>query len=146
MSKSKGEHETGKLNNSISSIASSYKERSKTAHLIVSDREKNGNFLSLEDFINRIPIGIENMKILIFIDAFRFTGKTKNQLLVVASLLLNNFKPENRSLMLMQEPVKEYKLPTLERSLYEDAFDEIELLNKPAFELVFYDESLNLWP
>jgi len=110
---------------------------SKTAHLIESDREKNGDFLSLEDFINRIPIGIESMKILIFIDAFRFTGKTKNQLLVVASLLLNNFKPENRSLMLLQEPVKEYKLPTLERSLYEDAFDEIELLSFPVSCTVF---------
>lgn len=110
---------------------------SKTAHLIESDREKNGAFLSLEDFINRIPIGIESMKILIFIDAFRFTGKTKNQLLVIASLLLNNFKPENRSLMLMQEPVKEYKLPTLERSLYEDAFDEIELLSFPVSCTVF---------
>lgn len=110
---------------------------SKTAHLIESDREKNGDFLSLEDFINRIPIGIESMKILIFIDAFRFTGKTKNQLLVIASLLLNNFKPENRSLMLLQEPVKEYKLPTLERSLYEDAFDEIELLSFPVSCTVF---------
>ncbi|WP_316634461.1 DNA polymerase III subunit alpha [uncultured Flavobacterium sp.] len=110
---------------------------SKTAHLIESEREKNGDYLSLEDFIQRIPIGIESMKVLIFIDAFRFTGKTKNQLLVVASLLLNNFKPENRSLMLLQEPVKEYKLPTLERSLYEDAFDEIELLSFPVSCTVF---------
>ncbi|QSB26385.1 DNA polymerase III subunit alpha [Flavobacterium sp. CLA17] len=110
---------------------------SKTAHLIESEREKNGDFLSLEDFINRIPIGIESMKILIFIDAFRFTGKTKNQLLVIASLLLNNFKPENRSLMLLQEPVKEYKLPTLERSVFEDAFDEIELLSFPVSCTVF---------
>ena len=109
----------------------------KTSNLIESDREQNGEFLSLEDFINRIPIGIESIKILIFIDAFRFTGKTKNQLLVIASLLLNNFKPENRSLMLLQEPVKEYKLPTLERSLYEDAFDEIELLSFPVSCTVF---------
>jgi len=110
---------------------------SKIANLIESDREKNGEFISLEDFINRIPIGIESIKILIFIDAFRFTGKTKNQLLVIASLLLNNFKPENRSLMLLQEPVKEYKLPTLERSLFEDAFDEIELLSFPVSCTVF---------
>jgi len=110
---------------------------SKIANLIESDREKNGEFISLEDFINRIPIGIENIKTLIFIDAFRFTGKTKNQLLVIASLLLNNFKPENRSLMLLQEPVKEYKLPTLERSIFEDAFDEIELLSFPVSCTVF---------
>jgi DNA-directed DNA polymerase III PolC len=105
---------------------------SKMAHFIVSDRNRNGDFQSLEDFINRIPMGIEGIKILIFIGAFRFTGKSKNQLLVIASLLLNNYKPENRNLLLIKEPVKEYKLPTLERSLFEDAFDEIELLSFPV--------------
>lgn len=110
---------------------------SKIAHLIEEDRNKKGNFNSLEDFINRIPIGIEGVKTLIFIDAFRFTGKTKNQLLVTASLLLNNFKPENRDLKLLQEPVKEYKLPKLERSVFEDAFDEIELLSFPVSCTVF---------
>ncbi|WDF64453.1 DNA polymerase III subunit alpha [Flavobacterium sp. KACC 22763] len=110
---------------------------SKIAHLIEEDRNKKGDFSSLEDFINRIPIGIEGVKTLIFIDAFRFTGKTKNQLLVTASLLLNNFKPENRDLKLLQEPVKEYKLPKLERSVFEDAFDEIELLSFPVSCTVF---------
>ncbi|OOG66789.1 DNA polymerase III subunit alpha [Flavobacterium sp. A45] len=105
---------------------------SKMSYFIVSDRNRNGEFLSLEDFINRIPMGIEGIKILIFIGAFRFSGKSKNQLLVIASLLLNNFKLENRNLLLIQEPVKEYKLPTLERSLFEDAFDEIELLSFPV--------------
>jgi DNA polymerase-3 subunit alpha/error-prone DNA polymerase len=69
---------------------------------------------------------------LIFIGAFRFTTKTKNQLLVIARLILVNYKPENRNLMLLQEPVKEYKLPVLERSPFEDAFDEIELLSFPV--------------
>ncbi len=110
---------------------------SKIAHLIEEDRNRKGDFNSLEDFINRIPIGIEGVKTLIFIDAFRFTGKTKNQLLVTASLLLNNFKPENRDLKLLQEPVKEYKLPKLERSVFEDAFDEIELLSFPVSCTVF---------
>ncbi|UUW11237.1 DNA polymerase III subunit alpha [Flavobacterium plurextorum] len=110
---------------------------SKMAQFIESERSRNGDFLSLEDFINRIPMGIESVKILIFIGAFRFTGKTKNQLLVIASLLLNNFKPENRTPMLLQEPVKEYNLPTLERSLFEDAFDEIELLSFPVSCTVF---------
>ncbi|MCC9073541.1 DNA polymerase III subunit alpha [Flavobacterium sp. F-65] len=104
----------------------------KLAQLIVSERELRGDFKSLEDFINRIPIGIEGIQILIFIGAFRFTGKTKNQLLVIARLILVNFRPENRNLMLLQEPVKEYKLPVLERSAYEDAFDEIELLSFPV--------------
>jgi len=105
---------------------------SKIAFLIQTEREKNGDYKSLEDFINRIPIGIEGIQILIFIGAFRFTGKTKNQLLVIARLILVNFKPENRNLMLLQEPVREYELPKLERSEFEDAFDEIELLSFPV--------------
>jgi DNA polymerase III alpha subunit len=110
---------------------------SKMALFLEADRNKNGDFTSLEDFINRIPMGIESIKILIFIGAFRFSGKTKNQLLVVVSLLLNNLKPENKNLMLMEQPVKEFKLPNLERSLYEDAFDEIELLSFPISCTVF---------
>ncbi|RTY91803.1 DNA polymerase III subunit alpha [Flavobacterium sp. GT3R68] len=104
----------------------------KTTLRIVSERQAHGEYQSLEDFINRIPIGIEGIQTLIFIGAFRFTGQTKNQLLVVARLILVNYKPENRNLMLLQEPVKEYKLPVLERSLFEDAFDEIELLSFPV--------------
>ena len=105
---------------------------SKLAHFIVKEREEKGAFKSLEDFINRIPIGIEGIQILIFIGAFRFTGKTKTKLLVIARLILVNFKPENRNLMLLQEPIKEYELPILERSPFEDAFDEIELLSFPV--------------
>ncbi|MHA3786843.1 DNA polymerase III subunit alpha [Flavobacterium hauense] len=105
---------------------------SRISSLIVEERNKNGNYNSLEDFINRIPIGIESIQTLIFIGAFRFTSKTKNQLLVIARLLMVNFKPENRDLLLLKEPVKEYKLPELERSKYEDAFDEIELLSFPV--------------
>ena len=100
--------------------------------LIVKERDLNGPYQSLEDFINRIPIGIEGIQILIFIGAFRFTGKRKNELLIIARMIMINFKPENRTLLLLQEPVKEYKLPVLERSPFEDAFDEIELLDFPV--------------
>lgn len=98
------------------------------AEHIPNERRRNGAFHSLEDFIRRIPIGIEGVQLLIYIGAFRFTGKNKNELLVQARLLLVNFKPETRSLTLLQEPVKEFKLPELPRSEFEDAFDEIELL------------------
>ena len=105
---------------------------SKTALLIQQEREKNGLYRSLEDFINRVPIGIEGIQILIFIGAFHFTGKTKNQLLVIARLILVDFRPQNRAPMLLEEPVKEFVLPELERSAFEDAFDEIELLGFPV--------------
>ncbi len=102
------------------------------AHAIVEERDRNGNYRSLEDFIKRIPTGIETIQILIFIGAFRFTGKQKNELLVQARMLLVNFKPENRGLMLIEEPVQEFRLPELKRENFEDAFDEIELIGFPV--------------
>ncbi|OWK74997.1 DNA polymerase III subunit alpha [Flavobacteriaceae bacterium JJC] len=104
----------------------------KTAQLISEARDRNGNYKSLEDFVRRIPIGIEGVQILIFIGAFRFTGKQKNELLIEARLLLINFKPENRGKMLFEESVQEYRLPELKRDFFEDAFDEIEILGFPV--------------
>lgn len=104
----------------------------KIAQIISEERENNGDYKSLEDFIRRIPIGIETIQILIFIGAFRFTGKQKNELLVEARLMLINFKPENRNLMLIEEPVQDYKLPELKREYFEDAFDELEIIGFPV--------------
>lgn len=105
---------------------------SKLAEDILQERQLNGKFRSLEDFISRVPAGIESVQTLIFVGAFRFTKKSKNELLVIARLILVNFKPENRGALLFLEPVKQYKLPELERSVFEDAFDEIELLGFPV--------------
>ncbi|MNK21273.1 DNA polymerase III subunit alpha [compost metagenome] len=102
------------------------------AHRIVEERLANGEYHSLEDFINRIPIGIEGLQLLIYIGAFRSTGKNKNELLVTARRIMMNFKPEHRQPQLLPEPVREYKLPELKRSPFEDAFDEIELLGFPV--------------
>lgn len=102
------------------------------ARKIVDERQENGDYVSLEDFINRVPIGIEGLQLLIYIGALRCTGKTKNELLVTTRRIMLNYKQENRSPQLLPEPVKEYQLPILERSPYEDAFDEIELLGFPV--------------
>ena len=108
----------------------------KLAEAIIKERELHGDYVSLEDFCNRVKIGLESLKLLIFIGAFRETGKTKNQLLVMASLLFNVAPAENQ-ILLLQESVKEYQLPTLERSRFEDAFDEIDLLDFPTSYTVF---------
>jgi len=68
---------------------------------------------------------------LIFIDAFRTTGKTKNQLLILASMLYNATVRTDQTLLLT-ESVKEYHLPQLARLPFEDAFDEIKLLGFPS--------------
>ncbi|WP_294825013.1 DNA polymerase III subunit alpha [uncultured Flavobacterium sp.] len=102
------------------------------AQKIVDERNSNGEYISLEDFINRVPIGIEGLQLLIYIGALRSTGKAKNELLVTARRIMMNFKPENRLPQLLPEPVREYRLPELKRSSFEDAFDEIELLGFPV--------------
>jgi DNA polymerase-3 subunit alpha/error-prone DNA polymerase len=104
----------------------------KLGNFIPEERMRNGDYLSLEDFISRVPAGIETLQILIFTGAFRFTGKSKNELILAARMLLASFKPEQRVPMLISEPVKEYSLPALERQPFEDAFDEIELLGFPV--------------
>ncbi|MBC7494547.1 MAG: DNA polymerase III subunit alpha, partial [Flavobacterium sp.] len=96
---------------------------------IVSERSTNGNFSSLQDFMNRIQVGLESLQTLIFVGSFKFTGQTKSELIVTARIILINYKSEANNTLLIQEPIKEFKLPVVERSIIEDAFDEIEILS-----------------
>jgi error-prone DNA polymerase len=105
---------------------------SEVAHTIIKEREAMGDYTSLEDLINRVSIGIEGLQLLICIGALRCTGKNKNELLVTARRITLRFRPENRHPQLLPEPVKQYRLPELKRSPFEDAFDEIELLGFPV--------------
>jgi DNA polymerase-3 subunit alpha len=102
------------------------------AQRIVSERVQNGNYQSLADFTHRINIGIEQLIVLIRINAFRFTGKPKVALLWEAHALLDRRKPETPNGTLFQIPEKEFHLPQLEETTIEDVFDEIELLGFPV--------------
>lgn len=97
---------------------------------IIEIRKQNGNYKSLEDFIQRINPGIETLKKLIFVGAFRFTGQSKGEMVLKSRLLLSNVKQSNG--LLFQEPAKEFKLPKIQRSKFEDAFDEIETIGFPV--------------
>ncbi|HIB8181456.1 TPA: DNA polymerase III subunit alpha [Elizabethkingia anophelis] len=96
--------------------------------LIPEERKNNGDYKSLEDFFKRIPAGIETLQTLIFIGAFRFTGKQKHELLIEARFLLSKQEYKSKTLTLFQQPQKDYQLPFIQRNPYEDAFDEIEIL------------------
>lgn len=98
---------------------------------IVAERERNGQYRSLEDFIERLPVTAESVETLIFIGAFRFTGRQKNELLITARLMMSGHRNRERAPKLLSEPVREFVLPALQRSPFEDAFDEIELLSFP---------------
>lgn len=98
---------------------------------LVSEREKNGPFQSLADFIERVPIGKEQLIILIRLGAFRFTQKSKAALLWEAHLLLHKPVPKMKSKSVFPVQERQYALPKLEQSPLRDAYDEIELLEFP---------------
>ena len=103
----------------------------KLGKLIPGERALNGPFKSLDNFIRRIPVGLEQIRILIRIGAFRFTKKSKRMLLWNAHMYFVNTQPRRYSRDLFEEEVKHYRLPPLEASPFEDAFDELELLGFP---------------
>ncbi len=101
---------------------------SNTSSVILLDRETNGEFKSLEDFIKRTEVSIEQIRILIKIGAFRFTGIQKKNLLWDVSRLMGKLKKVKAEKELFHVAAKEYTLPVLEHWPIQDAYDEIELL------------------
>jgi DNA polymerase-3 subunit alpha len=102
----------------------------KVGQQIIAERNQNGEFKSLNNFLSRVPSGLEQIRILIRIGTFRFTGKDKQRLLWEAMLFFSEVKvriPTTAHLFEDTEP-KEYPMPAFERNDIEDAFDEIELL------------------
>ncbi|RYD72866.1 MAG: hypothetical protein EOP53_21170 [Sphingobacteriales bacterium] len=103
------------------------------------ERNKNGLYKDLADFAERLKVGREQLLILVRIGAFRFTGKTKRQLLW-ETLLLTAYSTssknaskaaQNQSESLFKEPVKTFNIPRITQSFREDALQEIELLGFP---------------
>lgn len=95
---------------------------------LVEERERNGPFDSLDDFIDRVPIGLDQLTILIRIDAFRFTGKAKRELLWEAYLKVNKQNQEPQTIRMFKSESKAFVLPPLVNDTQEYAFDEMELL------------------
>ena len=112
---------------------------SATARRIVKERKLNGNYTDLDDFIDRVAISVEQIAILIKINAFQFTGRNKRELLWEAYMKINKVSMEEQVATLFKTKKIHYKTPELLSSAYEDAFDEIEYLGFPLcdpFELV----------
>ncbi len=101
---------------------------------IEKERALNGDFSSLDNFKLRMDISLEQLIILIRIDAFRFTGRDKRELLWEAHMLYNtsDMKRKDKSLAMFTEPVVKWELPKLTKSNIEDAYDELEILEFPV--------------
>lgn len=95
---------------------------------ISEERARRGPFRSLENFVRRVDASLEQVRILIRIGAFRFTGKDKQRLLWEAMLQIGKPKLRSTGEGLFDAPPVDYPLPRLTRHAIEDSFDEIELL------------------
>jgi len=105
---------------------------SNTALRIIRERKENGEFESFDDFLDRTPISIEQISILIRINAFRFTGVDKRTLLWKANFALNkNPRWDSQPVLFKHTEKKSFDLPKFEIKELENAFDEIELLGYP---------------
>ncbi|HET7179197.1 MAG TPA: DNA polymerase III subunit alpha, partial [Chryseosolibacter sp.] len=101
---------------------------SRLANDIVTERSRNGPYTGLENFLERVNPGLEQLRILIRIGAFRFTGKNKQKLLWEGMLYHSGAKTKATGNTLFDTAPKEYPLPELTRQPIEDAYDELELL------------------
>ena len=105
---------------------------SSLAIALTHEREQNGPYKHLQDFIRRTAPGLEQVLLLIRCGALRFCGKTKKELMWEAHFLLSK-QPRRQAVPAMFEPEeKQFTLPPLNDNALEDAYDEMELLGFPV--------------
>ena len=103
----------------------------KFAKRIIKVRNEQGEFASLEDFIQRTNASPEQITLLIRTGALRFTGKTKPALLWESRMFTGRKSADHAVGKLFLPSGKEFALPEMDYSSLEDAYDELELLGFP---------------
>ncbi|MGJ1360927.1 DNA polymerase III subunit alpha [Sphingobacterium spiritivorum] len=98
----------------------------KFAHNIITERKKNGIYRDLNDFIARLSPGMEQLNLLIRIDALRFTGKNKKALLWEANFMTT--RQQILEVSLFETPELDFQLPEFEEEPMEDYKDQLELM------------------
>lgn len=98
---------------------------------ILTEREKNGLYRDMFDLINRVHIGIEQMRLLIRAGCFGFSGRNKMELLWEVHSLLQPIKNISHTRDLFEKKQKKWKMPALSHSSHDQAFEEIELFGFP---------------
>ncbi|MDX5479525.1 MAG: DNA polymerase III subunit alpha, partial [Cyclobacteriaceae bacterium] len=90
-------------------------------------------FMGLSDFIARVDISLEQALILIRIGCFRFTGKSKQELLWEAHFILNKRKVvATGNELFRQAGFRELQVPELEDAdLRQEIVDQIDILEFP---------------
>ena len=95
---------------------------------LLTERKEGGPYLSLEDMMQRVAIEVEQLRLLIRIGAFRFTGRTKKELLWDIHKHIGRRRKTEVHHGLFVHETKSYMLPPLDANPRDDARDEMELL------------------
>lgn len=103
----------------------------KSIEALLAERMQYGPFTSLENFIDRVKISLDQLVLLIRCGGFRFTNEGKKAQLWQAHLLLGHQKKSSPIPELFRTPSRSYTLPPLFTAAHEEAFDQIELLGFP---------------
>lgn len=117
-----------------------------TMNLIIGSRLQDGFFTDINDFLDRVPIGIEQADKLIRVGAFRFTKVNKRELLWLAHFYLSKTTDTVKQQGLFKPAVTKFTMPGLPSTQLEDTFDQIEILGFPLGDpfkmLETWDDSL----
>jgi DNA polymerase-3 subunit alpha len=101
-----------------------------TIQRILTERQLFGDYISLDNFMDRIAISIEQVTALIRINAFRGLKVPKTALLWQATFKLNNTKTKQvqEQVKLFHSQHQNFEIPQLNNHWLENVYDEIELL------------------
>lgn len=111
----------------------------KLVKLILNNRNTFGKYKDLYDFLDRIKPSTEQVTILIRINALRFTGWSKKQLIWQSQYFLKSVPKKTQNNSLFKFETKMHSLPKLTHNPFDDIIDQLELLNYPLcspFELL----------
>ena len=103
----------------------------------VAERKAHGPFISLENFISRVPFSLEQLVLRIRGGAFSFTKKTKAELLWQAHLNKSEGKKEQLETLFELEN-QHFEFPSFSVNALQNAYDEIELYGFPV-SLTWFD-------
>jgi DNA polymerase-3 subunit alpha len=101
-----------------------------TVRLILDERRRHGPFADLHELLRRVPLAMEQARILVRVGALRFTGRSKPQLLWDLALLHRPACAGTDGDLFVAR-VAEPRLPELETHPRADAYDELDLLGFP---------------
>lgn len=88
-----------------------------------------GPFTSLDNLMERLSLSIEQLDILIRVDACRSFGKHKRSLLWEAHFKCNHMTVNNQQKQLFKVNIADFDLPNFTSTNLETAFDHLELLS-----------------